>query len=249
MVELPADLWARVLRFATEPSATATSRVVYSAGALCVAELSASSTGVAAYLGVVPTARLPELFMACQLFGKNEELGRHFAAKRSLMAEYARDLRERRQRATSLRDLVVWLFNRHDVSSLRQPRHRKTSPDTLGLSFGVVRERGTTMSLTGGMVLRWVVSRPTTESVAVDLLRAVHGLAREHRPDFPYIWAHVSTSPTTRTNMAYAKDAIAVTLSNGKWYDLPGGMPVPQELLEPGVAVSPLRLCHLSSGR
>ena len=61
-------------------------------------------------------------------------------------------------------------------------------------------------------------------------------LAREHRSDFPYIWVHISTSPTARANMAYAKDAIAVTLSNGEWYDLPGGTVVPQEILEPGEA-------------
>ena len=239
MVELPADLWARVVRFTTESSVTATSRVVRSAGAMCIAELSGTSPGVAAYLDVAPTAKLPELFMVCQLFENNAKLGRHFAAKRTLMGEYARDLRERGQRAASLCDLVVWLFNRNDVSILRQPTHRKTSPDTLGISFGIVRERGFNVTLMGGMVSRWVLSRPTMDSVAIDLLHAVHGLAWENRPHFPYIWVHISTSPNTRTNMAYAKDAIAVKLSNGKCYDLSGGTPVPRELLEPGESSHP----------
>lgn len=131
----------------------------------------------------------------------------------------------------SLLDLTGWLFNSPELQAIAKPTHRRTSPSTMGLSFGVVREPGM-------MGPTWVVSPPTTDAATADLLHALHGIARAQRPDFPYIWAHISTSFKHRRVFCYSRDAIAISLSNGQCYDLAGGKQVPAELREPGTLVS-----------
>ena len=91
----------------------------------------------------------------------------------------------------SLLDLAGWLFRSPELQAIAKPTHRRTSPSVIGLSFGVVREPGM-------MGPTWVVSPPTTDATATDLLHALHGIARAQRPDFPYVWAHISTSVEQR---------------------------------------------------
>lgn len=98
-----------------------------------------------------------------------------------------------------------------------------------GLSFGIVREP-----------LGWEVSRATKDALAggeatTDLLRALQGIVREARPGFPYMWAHISASPTIRRPFTYGRDALAISLSNGWSCDMPAGKVAPAELLEPGI--------------
>jgi hypothetical protein len=222
MVELPTDLWARVLRFSGQAVAAAAARVFNAAVPVCLANLAASGKGTAEYLRAVPQCRLAEAFGAEQLFGQDLVLAGHFALNRPVVVAYLRAAAS----SPTLSDLIVWLFKRPDLQSLLQPMHRRTSPETLGLSFGIVRARG--------MFPRWVISPATADVVATNLLRALQGIVRAHRPDFGYIWVHISTSSTLRHPFTYARDAVTVSLTTGLCYDLPGGAGVPKELLEPG---------------
>ena len=221
MGNLPKQIWARVLCFAAEATATITARVVYSAVPICLAEI-ASHKGVAQYIHTVTTPRITEAFAFAMVFCEDVVLARHFASKLSITQAYLRTSPH-----PSLSGLAAWLFQRPALQPLLRSRHRRTSPNTLGLSFGLVREP-----------LGWRVSMATTQAVAADLLQALHGLARRHRPDFQYIWAHISTSPTTRHPFTFSRDAVVVSLSSGRSYNLSGGEVAPEPLLEPGVIVS-----------
>ena len=223
MGELPVDLWARVLLLSGRPAAAATARVFNAAVPVCLSALAASGKGTAEYLRAVPQSRLAEAFGAALLFEHDQVLARHFATKRSVVVAYLQTTTVCRP---SLSDFVVWLLQRPDLQPLLQPMHRKTSPNTLGLSFGIVRSRG--------MIPTWVVSAATTDLVAADLLCGLQGILRAHRPNFPYIWVHISTCNTPRHAFTYARDAVAISLSTGLCYDLPGGTGAPKELLEPG---------------
>ena len=221
MGHLPKQIWARVLCFAAEAHATATARVLHSAVPICLAEI-ASHKAVAQYLRSVDTPRLVEAFAFATVFGDDLILARYFASRLPITTAYLGTTPR-----PSLSRLAIWIFQRPALQPLLKSRHRRTSPNTLGLSFGLVRE-----------YLGWKVSGATTDAVAVDLLHSLHGLARRHRPDFHYIWAHISTSPTTRHPFAFSRDAVVISLSNGRGYNLSGGEAAPAHLLEPGVIVS-----------
>ena len=151
-------MWARVLHFVGDSIPCATARSVHEASALCLADL-AELPGVVAYLRGAARAQaeaqsLADAFAAAVLFGHDAILGRHFSARRSVVAEYVGDTAVAHP---SLSGFAAWLFERDAL----QPLVRRGRTVAAMLSFGLVR--------TAGWQPSWVISGATVDARAQDL--------------------------------------------------------------------------------
>ena len=215
-MELPTEIWVKVLLFAGEAGPAATSRAVAEAVPRCLAQLVADP-GVAAYVPVVPS--LADAFAGVLLFAHDTVLATHFATRRRVVAAYLRSAA-----CPRLTDFAIFLFGRPEL----QPLIQRSRPRHIGvLSFGTVRQP-----------MGWTVSSATTDAVARDLLCALQGVVRAHKPDFPYLWVQINRAETPRRPFVYPRDAFVISLADGRSYDMAAGVISPSELCEAGTIVS-----------
>ena len=220
-MELPTEIWAEVLLFAGETGLAATSRAAAEAVPLCLSQLVADP-GVAAYIPAKPS--LADAFAGALLFAQDKVLATHFAARRPVVVAYLRsEVGRSRSVCPQITGFAMYLFRQPELQPLIQ-RSRKGHHV---LSFGIVRQP-----------FGWNISPVTTDAAARDLLCALQGIIRAHRPEFPYLWVQINQAEKPRCPFMYSHDAFVISLADERSYDMTAGVISPSVLCEPGIIVS-----------
>ena len=73
---------------------------------------------------------------------------------------------------------------------------------------------------------------------AQDLLRVLQGLARARAPGFPFLWVHISRADAPRRKFMHAREALVVSLPDGRSFSMAAGSVSGAELCELRTMVS-----------